>query len=196
VAYLESADFNGAYDCTLHDNMLSDMLFTYGKLRTKDSYKDASQRSEEIKLVNSGFDNSKKMSSSSHFKLSWQRTFSTKYPTTKQEQGPYFTLSNQLEEYGHEGALADNEEMESNPDGNMYDKEGQNPYAYEDMPHNSENEEISDDNRHMYDEDSGDGDGDDDIENDFAPEIYETLKNDDSNTGMRFINRNMEYKAF
>jgi hypothetical protein len=166
--------------------MFSDMLFTYGKLRTKDSYKDTSQGSGEIKLVNLGFDNSKKISSSSHYKLPWQRKLSTKYPATKREQGPHFSLSNQLEEYGLEGTLADNEEMEGNPD-DIREKEGQNPYAYEDIPHKSENEEISDDNRYMFDEDSGDDNGDDDVENDFAPEIHETLTNDGSNTGMQAI---------
>lgn len=190
AAYLESADFNGAYDCTLHDNILSDMLFTHGKHRTKNSYKDESQGSEEIKLVNSGFDNSKKISSSSHYNLPWQRRLSTKYPAIKQKHGPYLSMGNQFEEYGLEGAVADNEEIKKNPDVTIHDKEGQNPYAYEDMLQESEDEEISDDIRHMYDDDYGNGDeDDDDIENDFAPEIQETLKNDSSNSGLQAINQ-------
>jgi hypothetical protein len=190
---MESADFNGAYDCTLHDNIRSDMLFTHGKHITKDLYKNTSQRSEEIKLVNLGFDNSKKISSSSHYNLPWRRKLSTKYPEINQKQGPYLSMGNQFEEYGLEGTVADNEEMENNTDDTIHDKEVQNPYAYEDMPQDSEDEEISDDIRHMYGEDCGDGDDeeeeddDDDIENDFAPEIQENLMSNGSNSGLQAI---------
>jgi hypothetical protein len=153
------------------------MLFTYGKHRTKDSYKDTSQGSEEIKFVNTGFDNSKKISSSSHYNLPWQRKLSTKYPAIKQKLGPYLSMGNQFEEYGLEETLTDNEETENNPDDIMHDKEGQNSYVYEDMPQDSEGEEISDDIRHIYDEDYGDGDevDNDHIENNFAPEIQQNL---------------------
>jgi hypothetical protein len=167
--------------------MLSDMSFTYGKHRTKDSYEDTSQGLEEIKSESLGFDNPEKMSSSSHYNLPWQRKLSTKYPAIKQKQDRYLSTGNQFEEHGFEDTLADNEEMESSSDDTIYDREGQDSFAYEDMPQDSEDEEESDDNRHMYDEEDGDDGGNGDIGNDYAPEIQETRMSDGSKTGLKDI---------
>jgi hypothetical protein len=43
------ADLDNAYDCTLQ-NMLSDILFAYEEHRTKDSYADKPEESEELKV--------------------------------------------------------------------------------------------------------------------------------------------------
>jgi hypothetical protein len=155
VAFLDSADFNGAYDCTLHDNMLhSDMLFTHGKLRSKNSHKDTSQKSEEIELDNLGFDNSRKIPSSSRQHLPWQGRSPTKYLAIKQKQGSCVSMGNKFAERGLEEAVADDGEIESNLDETINDKEEQEPYAYEHKPEDSEYEEVLDDDD---EEDYGDG---------------------------------------
>jgi hypothetical protein len=186
AAFLDSADFNGAYDCTLHDNMNSDILFTHGKLRSKDSYKDTSHRSEEIELENLEFEKSGKIPSSSRRNFPWQRKFSTKYLAVKQKQGPYLSVGNRFAEYGLEETVADAGETESNLDEIIHD--GHNSYVYEEKPQDSEHEEVLEDNRDIYnDETHKDG-----ILNNFPPEIQETFKSDGSITGLQAIYQRKE----
>jgi hypothetical protein len=185
VAYLDSADFNGAYDCITPDKVHSGMLFTYGKRRTKDSYKDKSQSSEGLTLEHSGFDNSKKISSSSRHNSPWNRRLPRKYLAIKQKQNPYHSMDNQFEEHWIKGTIVDNGGRESNPDENMYDKDGQN--AVEDIPQDPEGRKVLDDNKYIYDEGYDDAEDNGVILNDFGPEGQESVKSDASNRGHQAI---------
>lgn len=128
----------------------SDMLFTRGKLRSKNSQKDTSQKSDEIGLENLGFDNSGEIPILSRQNLRWQSKFPTKYLAIKQKQGSYHSMGNTFAERGPEEAVADDGEMESNLDETINDKEDQEPNVYEE---DSEYEEVLDDD----DEEYGDG---------------------------------------
>jgi hypothetical protein len=74
--------------------MLSDMLFAYEEHRTKDSYANKPEESEQMKSKSSGFDNPKKISSLSH-NLPWQK-LPTKYRALKREKDPCLSIDNQF----------------------------------------------------------------------------------------------------
>jgi hypothetical protein len=86
-------------------------------------------------------------------------------------------------EHGFEDAVADNEEMESNPYDTIHNR--QNPFAYEYMPQDFRDEEELKDNRHVYDKDGGDENYD--TTYDYAHKIQDTLKSGGSNIGRQAI---------
>lgn len=85
--------------------------------------------------------------------------------------------------HGFEETVADNEEKESNPYDTAHGR--QNPFAYGYMPQDFEDEEESNDNRHMYDKDGGDENYD--TTNDYAHKIQESLKSGGSNIGLQAV---------